>query len=46
MIQYSGCPLAAEHSAKAWWVEGTLQLQRRAFEEMGIVGMGEWEFDE
>jgi hypothetical protein len=30
---------------RAWWAEGTLQLQRRAFEGMGIKGwqFGEWE---
>ena len=29
---------------RAWWAEGTLQLQRRAFEGMGIKGweVGEW----
>ncbi|KUJ10441.1 uncharacterized protein LY89DRAFT_723648 [Mollisia scopiformis] len=28
---------------RAWWADGTLQLQRRAFEGMGI---GKWELDE
>lgn len=28
---------------RAWWAEGTLQLQRRAFESMGVK---DWELDE